>query len=298
VGRTAGLLILVRWQTGSKRGEFMSLELVEIIIQWLGGLLAYFILGTFLFGIWRGTQRQAGRTTGLNGSWLRSPWFYLASVALFFGVCYFGWIPLPWTVSSQTRVWMLVLGSLLYFPGMAFALWGRLALGKNYFVSTGFGAQLFKGHQLVTSGPFAIVRNPMYAGLIVASVGALLIYLTWTTLIFACLSPFLSVRARREEAALSAEFGEQWIAYCKCVPAFVPRLQKEWSERSNMSTSSPLIDLNGVTKAYKSDAGLFLALKGIDLHINAGEFVAIVGKSGSGKITLINMITGLDQCLI
>jgi putative ABC transport system ATP-binding protein len=62
-----------------------------------------------------------------------------------------------------------------------------------------------------------------------------------------------------------------------------------------MSTSSPLIDLNGVTRAYKTDAGLFLALKGIDLHINAGEFVAIVGKSGSGKTTLINMITGLDR---
>jgi len=62
-----------------------------------------------------------------------------------------------------------------------------------------------------------------------------------------------------------------------------------------ISNSTPLIDLNAVTKAYKTDAGLFMALKGIDLHINAGEFVAIVGKSGSGKTTLINMITGLDR---
>lgn len=61
------------------------------------------------------------------------------------------------------------------------------------------------------------------------------------------------------------------------------------------TVASPLIDLNGVKKAYRTDAGLFLALKGIDLHVNAGEYVAIIGKSGSGKTTLINMITGLDR---
>jgi len=57
----------------------------------------------------------------------------------------------------------------------------------------------------------------------------------------------------------------------------------------------PLIDLNGVKKAFQTDAGLFLALKGVDLHVDAGEYVAIIGKSGSGKTTLINMITGLDH---
>jgi putative ABC transport system ATP-binding protein len=57
----------------------------------------------------------------------------------------------------------------------------------------------------------------------------------------------------------------------------------------------PLIDLNGVKKAFKTDAGLFLALKSVDLHVDAGEYVAIIGKSGSGKTTLINMITGLDR---
>ncbi len=56
-----------------------------------------------------------------------------------------------------------------------------------------------------------------------------------------------------------------------------------------------MIDLRGVVKAYDTPAGPFLALKGIDLCIQAGEFVAVVGKSGSGKSTLINMFTGIDH---
>ncbi len=204
----------------------MSIELADSIVRWLGGLLAYTTLGVVLYGVWRGTQRQAGRTTGRTGSWLRSPWFYLISSALFFGISYLGWIPLPWTVSPQIRAGMLAVGAILYFPGMSFVLWGRLVLGKNYFVSTGFGAQLFAGHQLVTSGPFAILRHPMYAGLILAALGGLLLYFTWTMVCFACVAPLLFFRARREEAALSAEFGEQWIEYCKRVPAFFPRLKQ------------------------------------------------------------------------
>lgn len=204
----------------------MSLELVETLIQWAGGLLATSTLGVLFYGIWRGVRRPAGLTTGRAAAWLRSGWFYLVSSALFFGACYFGWRPLPLTVSPQARAGMLALGSLLYFPGMLFVLWGRLALGRNYFVSTGFGAQLFAGHRLVTGGPFALVRHPMYTGIILAALGSLLIYATWTTLLLACFSPFITARARREEAALAAGFGAQWQEYCKRVPAFVPRLRR------------------------------------------------------------------------
>jgi len=60
-------------------------------------------------------------------------------------------------------------------------------------------------------------------------------------------------------------------------------------------STSPLIELHGVTKHYHTKAGAFPALKDIDLEIYPGEFLGVVGKSGAGKSTLLNMITGVDQ---
>jgi putative ABC transport system ATP-binding protein len=55
------------------------------------------------------------------------------------------------------------------------------------------------------------------------------------------------------------------------------------------------VELTAVRKVYITGAGEFMALKGIDLRVDTGEFVAVVGKSGNGKSTLINMITGIDR---
>ena len=62
-----------------------------------------------------------------------------------------------------------------------------------------------------------------------------------------------------------------------------------------MNERGALIRLEDVRKAYKTPAGDFLALKGIDLQVQEGEFLAVVGKSGAGKSTLVNMITGIDR---
>jgi putative ABC transport system ATP-binding protein len=59
--------------------------------------------------------------------------------------------------------------------------------------------------------------------------------------------------------------------------------------------NEPLIQLRQVVKKYPGKATTVTALKGIDLQINAGEFVVVLGKSGAGKTTLVNMITGIDR---
>ncbi len=63
----------------------------------------------------------------------------------------------------------------------------------------------------------------------------------------------------------------------------------------NARAGEPLITLRDLRKAYRTHAGDFFALKGIDLEIWPGEFVALLGRSGAGKSTLINMLAGIDR---
>jgi len=55
-----------------------------------------------------------------------------------------------------------------------------------------------------------------------------------------------------------------------------------------------MIDITNISKEYNLGNNSFLALDKINLHINAGEFVSIMGSSGSGKSTLMNIIGCLD----
>jgi ABC-type lipoprotein export system ATPase subunit len=67
------------------------------------------------------------------------------------------------------------------------------------------------------------------------------------------------------------------------------------AEGNGKIDSNAIIELRSVQKSYKTAVGDYPALKEINLHIDAGDFVSVIGKSGSGKTTLINMITGIDR---
>lgn len=71
---------------------------------------------------------------------------------------------------------------------------------------------------------------------------------------------------------------------------FVPQARVVREERPTQTTGLPL-SIRGLRKSYGDNE----VLRGIDLHIPAGQFVAIVGKSGCGKSTLLRLIAGLEK---
>ena len=153
-------------------------------------------------------------------------WAQVSLVVLGLAVCaamiYFLWIPL-FSLSIQTSYLLDVLGLILYAAGCLFMLWARRTLGKMWGISTSQQVKLFDDHQIIQSGPYAFVRNPMYFGWAVAMFGLILLYPVWMVLLMFLLSMVTFIgRAHREDAALAGRFGEAWTEYKKRTKFLVP----------------------------------------------------------------------------
>jgi protein-S-isoprenylcysteine O-methyltransferase Ste14 len=154
-------------------------------------------------------------------------WAQIGMIVLGMTICaamfYYLWIPLPLSISASAARVLGVIGLALYLTGCAFMLWARRTLGRMWGLSTSQQVKLLDDHVLIQGGPYAFVRHPMYFGWWAAMLGLTLLYPVWMVFIL-FLSSLIAFagRARREEAALAARFGDQWTAYKARTKLLIP----------------------------------------------------------------------------
>jgi protein-S-isoprenylcysteine O-methyltransferase Ste14 len=95
-------------------------------------------------------------------------------------------------------------------------------LGKHWALV----ARVIEGHELIATGPYAIVRNPIYLSMLGMYVASALAVTRWPAALIGLVVFFTgtAIRIRTEENLLRANFGSRFDDYARRVPAFFPRL--------------------------------------------------------------------------
>ena len=128
-----------------------------------------------------------------------------------------GWLGLRFVPESGT---LSLLGLVLAGAGVAFAIWARWHLGRNWSAAVSIREQ----HDLIRTGPYRVVRHPIYTGLLLAIMGTALIVAEFRALLaFAIVLAAFYLKARKEEAWLAREFGETFEGHAKQTGMFLPR---------------------------------------------------------------------------
>ncbi len=111
------------------------------------------------------------------------------------------------------------LGALLTAAGLGFAVWARARLAGNWSGTV----TIKQEHELVTGGAYAIVRHPIYAGMLLGIAGSALAIGAWRgPAAFALASVAIGRRVWLEERALRRRFGADFDRYAARVPALLP----------------------------------------------------------------------------
>jgi protein-S-isoprenylcysteine O-methyltransferase Ste14 len=132
-------------------------------------------------------------------------------------------IPLPWLYLHlwPEGLWPFWLGAAVTIAGLLFAVWAREHLGRNWSRSV----TIKEGHELITTGPYAVARHPIYTGILTGFLG-MAIAITEVRGLVVSVLVFLALwmKLRMEERWMRSQFGETYATYAHRTAALVPYL--------------------------------------------------------------------------
>jgi protein-S-isoprenylcysteine O-methyltransferase Ste14 len=110
------------------------------------------------------------------------------------------------------------IGVVLVFLGLGLAIYARIYLGRNW----GMPMSRKEDPEMVTSGPYASVRHPIYSGITLAMLGSAIgDHVFWIVPLVLSV-PYFVYSARREEALMCEQFGERYRDYMRRTKMIVP----------------------------------------------------------------------------
>jgi protein-S-isoprenylcysteine O-methyltransferase Ste14 len=105
--------------------------------------------------------------------------------------------------------------------GIGIAIWARTHLGRNW----GMPMSLREGHELVTTGPYAFVRHPIYTGILLAIVGTTLVQGWFPRIVLlAAVFAYFVYAAKVEERSMIRQFPTEYPDYTKRTKMLIPFL--------------------------------------------------------------------------
>ena len=178
---------------------------------WLMGTTA--LLLPFVDVLWRSRGK----------AWLERAYRARLVLLLLEGTAVLVWVLLRGTyrILPEPDTSMAVAGAILALTGGLLSAWAKHTLGGLFSVHLGVQRE----HRLITSGPYAIVRHPMYLGIIDYIFGSALVWNDAGLLVLAGgFIVFFLFQIRYEEAVFARWFGADYERYREEIPALVPRL--------------------------------------------------------------------------
>ena len=154
---------------------------------------------------------------GVKRNIIRRPWWLRMPVrltVLVIAIIVFGrWVRGAALMSTTPELQpaLAPLGAALCTIGIAIAIWARLVIGRNW----GMPMTLKAGHELVTTGPYAWVRHPIYSGIILAMAGSVLVFSLWWLLILVVNAAQFFYAARKEEKLMLRTFPGEYAVYMR-----------------------------------------------------------------------------------
>jgi len=117
-----------------------------------------------------------------------------------------------------TDPWRAAVGLVLFAAGLLFAIWARIHIGRNW----GTPMTQKEDPELVTSGPYLLVRHPIYSGILVAGIGTA-VALSWFWLAAVGLAGIYFIySATVEERYLAEQFPDSYAEYKRSTRMLVP----------------------------------------------------------------------------